>query len=59
MSNACATENPYNNSTESKDGSELAKLLARHHDFGVTCIGLTIGSPSEAKKGFLQGHPTL
>ncbi|KAG2690674.1 hypothetical protein I3760_09G199500 [Carya illinoinensis] len=37
---------------------ELAKLLALHHGFRVTCIVPTIGYPSEAMKAVLEGLPT-
>ncbi|KAK4592799.1 hypothetical protein RGQ29_017089 [Quercus rubra] len=37
---------------------EFAKLLLLHHDFHITCIIPTIGSPSEAMKEVLQALPT-
>ncbi|KAK4551259.1 hypothetical protein RGQ29_032435 [Quercus rubra] len=37
---------------------EFAKLLLLHHDFHITCIIPTIGSPSKAMKEVLQALPT-
>ena len=37
---------------------ELAKLLFLHHDFHVTCIIPTFGSPSKAMKEVLEALPT-
>ncbi|KAG2674395.1 hypothetical protein I3760_13G132600 [Carya illinoinensis] len=37
---------------------ELAKLLALHHDFGVTCIIPILGSPSKSMIGVLEALPT-
>ncbi|KAG6680184.1 hypothetical protein I3842_13G028900 [Carya illinoinensis] len=37
---------------------ELAKLLALHHDFRVTCIIPILGSPSKAMIGVLEALPT-
>ncbi|KAF3968558.1 hypothetical protein CMV_007571 [Castanea mollissima] len=36
---------------------EFAKLLILHHDFHITCIIPTIGSPSKAMKEVLQALP--
>nr|POF23408.1 hydroquinone glucosyltransferase [Quercus suber] len=37
---------------------EFAKLLLHHHDFHITCIIPTTGSPSKAMKEVLQALPT-
>ncbi|KAM3685435.1 hypothetical protein ACJW31_11G117000 [Castanea mollissima] len=37
---------------------ELAKLLALHHNFHITCIISVLGSPSKAMKEVLQALPT-
>jgi hydroquinone glucosyltransferase len=37
---------------------ELAKILALRHDYRLTCIIPTIGSPSKAMKGVLEALPT-
>ncbi|KAM4081736.1 hypothetical protein ACJW30_11G114400 [Castanea mollissima] len=37
---------------------EFAKLLLHHHDFHITCIIPTTGSPSKAMKEALQALPT-
>lgn len=37
---------------------ELAKILALRHDYHVTCIIPTTGSPSKAMKGVLESLPT-
>ena len=37
---------------------ELAKLLALHHNFHITCIISALGSPSKAMKEVLQVLPT-
>ena len=37
---------------------EFAKLLLHHHDFHITCIIPTTGSPSKAMKEVLQALPS-
>ncbi|XP_065621729.1 hydroquinone glucosyltransferase-like [Quercus suber] len=38
---------------------EFAKLLLHHHDFHITCIIPTTGSPSKAMKEVLQALPSI